>query len=154
MEHLATHFALGLTTLNLKPKESLCIFAETRAEWFVAAVGAFKNNYTSKSFILLKSLLTNCTYFINFMFLSRHVVLNFGGRRHRPWSQPDRGNRCTHVERTFAKISLNPPTNFARTTRDLHGTSTSPRNRRCFIVSRNHKYLPLQRNYTAWEKSY
>ncbi len=31
IDHLAASFSAGLTTLNLKPREKICIFAETRA---------------------------------------------------------------------------------------------------------------------------
>jgi long-chain acyl-CoA synthetase len=50
VDRLAISFATGLSTLGLKPKDKFCIFAETRAEWFISSIAAFKNNYTSKYF--------------------------------------------------------------------------------------------------------
>ncbi|OXA38215.1 Long-chain-fatty-acid--CoA ligase 3 [Folsomia candida] len=44
VDHIATSFCLGLTTLGLAPRGKICIFAETRAEWLIAAVAAFKNS--------------------------------------------------------------------------------------------------------------
>ena len=39
----------GLTNLlHLKPKDRIAIFAETREEWFMLAMAAFKKNLTSK----------------------------------------------------------------------------------------------------------
>jgi len=42
----ATSFGKGLRVLGHKPKENIVIFAETRAEWMVAAHGCFKQNFT------------------------------------------------------------------------------------------------------------
>ncbi|KAF2880048.1 hypothetical protein ILUMI_26117 [Ignelater luminosus] len=41
---LATHFGRGIRELGNKPKENIVIFAETRAEWMIAAQGLFKQN--------------------------------------------------------------------------------------------------------------
>lgn len=41
---LATNFGKGLRELGCKPKENVVIFAETRAEWMIAAHGLFKQN--------------------------------------------------------------------------------------------------------------
>lgn len=38
----------GLELLNLKPKEKIAIFAETREEWFITAMAAFRRNLPSK----------------------------------------------------------------------------------------------------------
>lgn len=43
-EREALHFGRGLRLLGHKPKENLVIFAETRAEWMIAAHGCFKQN--------------------------------------------------------------------------------------------------------------
>lgn len=40
----ATHFGLGLRELGVSPGEIVIIIAQTRAEWFVAAHGLFKQN--------------------------------------------------------------------------------------------------------------
>ncbi|KAK2143648.1 hypothetical protein LSH36_824g03044 [Paralvinella palmiformis] len=40
----ASRFGAGLLSLGQKPKQNICLFAETRAEWMVAAVGCFKYN--------------------------------------------------------------------------------------------------------------
>ncbi|XP_039279984.1 long-chain-fatty-acid--CoA ligase 4 isoform X2 [Nilaparvata lugens] len=41
---LASHFGKGLRELGHQPKQNIVIFAETRAEWMVAAHGCFKQN--------------------------------------------------------------------------------------------------------------
>ncbi|KAF5269140.1 hypothetical protein FQR65_LT02440 [Abscondita terminalis] len=41
---LATNFGKGIRVLGNKPKENVVIFAETRAEWMIAAQGLFKQN--------------------------------------------------------------------------------------------------------------
>lgn len=40
----AQYFGSGLRTLNQKAKQPVVIFAETRAEWMIAAHGCFKQN--------------------------------------------------------------------------------------------------------------
>ncbi|BES89112.1 AMP-Hypothetical protein enzyme [Nesidiocoris tenuis] len=42
----ATNFGRGLRSLGYQPKSNIVIFAETRAEWMVAAHGLFKQNMT------------------------------------------------------------------------------------------------------------
>lgn len=39
-------FAKGMRALGIKPRERVCIFAETRMEWAIAAMAAFFNNLT------------------------------------------------------------------------------------------------------------
>lgn len=46
VDRMAAAFARGLHSLGLRPRERICIFAETRAEWLLAAIAAFKNSYT------------------------------------------------------------------------------------------------------------
>lgn len=41
---IAASFGRGLRELGCKPKENVVIFAETRAEWMIAAHGLFKQN--------------------------------------------------------------------------------------------------------------
>lgn len=41
---LAANFGRGIRELGNKPKENVVIFAETRAEWMIAAHGLFKQN--------------------------------------------------------------------------------------------------------------
>lgn len=44
VERLAACFGRGLRELGVRPKENIVIFAETRAEWMIAAHGCFKHN--------------------------------------------------------------------------------------------------------------
>lgn len=44
VEQMALYFGRGLRELGQQPKENIVIFAETRAEWMVAAHGCFKQN--------------------------------------------------------------------------------------------------------------
>lgn len=48
VDTLAENFGKGLRSLGLKPKDKIGIFAETRAEWLIAAIGCFKQNLTCK----------------------------------------------------------------------------------------------------------
>lgn len=48
VDRLATGFSKGLRTLGIEPRGKICIFAETRAEWLIAAIGAFKQNIQCK----------------------------------------------------------------------------------------------------------
>ncbi|OXA53455.1 Long-chain-fatty-acid--CoA ligase 4 [Folsomia candida] len=45
VDHIAKSLSLGLTNFGLVPHGKICIFAETRAEWLIAAIAAFKNSY-------------------------------------------------------------------------------------------------------------
>ena len=42
---LATLFGKGLRATGLSPKDNICIFAETKAEWLICALGCFKQNF-------------------------------------------------------------------------------------------------------------
>jgi long-chain acyl-CoA synthetase len=42
----AQHFGKGMRELGMEPKEKVVVFAETRAEWMIAAHGLFKQNCT------------------------------------------------------------------------------------------------------------
>lgn len=44
VERLAACFGRGLRELGQQPKQNIVIFAETRAEWLIAAHGCFKQN--------------------------------------------------------------------------------------------------------------
>lgn len=44
VEQQAANFGRGLRALGHQPKQNLVIFAETRAEWMIAAHGCFKQN--------------------------------------------------------------------------------------------------------------
>lgn len=46
VNRLATNFGKGLLELGIEPKTKVVIFAETRAEWMIAAHGVFKQNLT------------------------------------------------------------------------------------------------------------
>lgn len=39
------HFGSGLVALGLKPKNTIAIFCETRAEWMIAAQTCFRYNF-------------------------------------------------------------------------------------------------------------
>lgn len=41
---LAIHFGKGIRELGNQPKHNVVIFAETRAEWMIAAHGLFKQS--------------------------------------------------------------------------------------------------------------
>lgn len=45
VESLAASFGRGLRELGHQPKQNIVIFAETRAEWLIAAHGCFKQNF-------------------------------------------------------------------------------------------------------------
>ena len=45
-EQMAQHFGKGLIELGIKPRDKIVIFAETRAEWMIAAHGLFKQSCT------------------------------------------------------------------------------------------------------------
>jgi long-chain acyl-CoA synthetase len=45
-ETQARHFGRGIREIGVQPKDRVVIFAETRAEWIVAAHGLFKHNCT------------------------------------------------------------------------------------------------------------
>lgn len=44
VDKLASSFGRGLRELGQKPLQNIVIFAETRAEWMIAAHGCFKQN--------------------------------------------------------------------------------------------------------------
>lgn len=45
VERCAEHFGRGLRELGHNARENVVIFAETRAEWMIAAHGCFKQNF-------------------------------------------------------------------------------------------------------------
>ena len=45
MHSSANYFGRGLRNLGLAPRQNLCIFADTRAEWMIAAQAAFKQAF-------------------------------------------------------------------------------------------------------------
>ena len=45
LDSTADYFGRGLRHLGLEPRERLVIFADTRAEWMIAAQGAFKQAF-------------------------------------------------------------------------------------------------------------
>ena len=45
----ATNLGSGLLALGQKPRKNILIFAETRAEWMVAAQACFKYNFPGKN---------------------------------------------------------------------------------------------------------
>lgn len=51
---LATNFGRGIRELGNKPKMNVVIFAETRAEWMIAAHGLFKQNIPGTRFRLVE----------------------------------------------------------------------------------------------------
>ena len=42
LESTANYFGRGLRSLGLNPRDKICIFADTRSEWMMAAQGCFK----------------------------------------------------------------------------------------------------------------
>lgn len=40
----AAHFGLGMRELGAHPRRNIAMFAETRAEWMIAAHGCFKQS--------------------------------------------------------------------------------------------------------------
>lgn len=46
VDRLASSFGRGLMELGMKPYKNIVIFAETRAEWMIAAHACFKQNFT------------------------------------------------------------------------------------------------------------
>ncbi len=49
VDRLAACFSKGLRELGLEPKQRIAVLAETRAEWLISAMGAFRQNITSMS---------------------------------------------------------------------------------------------------------
>ncbi|CAB4065677.1 ACSL [Lepeophtheirus salmonis] len=45
IEELSTDFGKGLRELGLETKENICIFAESKAEWMISALGCFKQTF-------------------------------------------------------------------------------------------------------------
>ena len=45
IDEQSTQFGNGLRALGLKPRDNTCIFAETKAEWLVCALGCFKQTF-------------------------------------------------------------------------------------------------------------
>ncbi|XP_012235085.1 fatty acid CoA ligase Acsl3 isoform X1 [Linepithema humile] len=46
VDRLASSFGQGLLELGMRPRKNVVIFAETRAEWMIAAHACFKQNFT------------------------------------------------------------------------------------------------------------
>ena len=44
IDEMAHNFGCGLRALGHQPKQNLVVFAETRAEWLISAMGLFKQN--------------------------------------------------------------------------------------------------------------
>jgi len=63
MDSEAESFGRGLRELGLKAKENVVLFAETRAEWLIAANGCMKQNMP------LVKLFVNCAFYLKFVFL-------------------------------------------------------------------------------------
>ena len=45
VDEMANNFGKGLRELGLNPMERICIFAETKADWLVCALGCFKQTF-------------------------------------------------------------------------------------------------------------
>lgn len=54
VNHRVNNFGSGLTALGLKPKSTIAIFCETRAEWMIAAQTCFKYNFPRKCLVFLE----------------------------------------------------------------------------------------------------
>lgn len=46
----ATNLSAGFAQLGLKPRQKIAVFAETRREWLITAMAAFKQNLTGAHF--------------------------------------------------------------------------------------------------------
>ena len=44
-DSLAENFGRGLRVLGVKPRENVCMFADTRAEWMISAQACFKQSF-------------------------------------------------------------------------------------------------------------
>jgi len=51
IDRLCMNLSRGLRELGLEPKARVCVFAETRAEWLIMAIAAFRQNLTRKNLI-------------------------------------------------------------------------------------------------------
>ena len=45
LDSTADYFGRGLRNLGLEPREKICVFADTRAEWMITAQAAFKQGF-------------------------------------------------------------------------------------------------------------
>lgn len=54
VNHRVNNFGSGLAALGLKPKSTIAIFCETRAEWMIAAQTCFKYNFPRKCLVFLE----------------------------------------------------------------------------------------------------
>lgn len=45
IDEMANNFGKGLRELGLNPMDRICIFAETKADWLVCALGCFKQTF-------------------------------------------------------------------------------------------------------------
>ncbi len=48
VETLTDQFGRGIREIGVEPRQNICIFADTRAEWLIAALGCFKNRFKKK----------------------------------------------------------------------------------------------------------
>jgi long-chain acyl-CoA synthetase len=47
VEALVTTVSKGFREIGIQPKDRICIFAETRPEWLISAIAAFRQTITS-----------------------------------------------------------------------------------------------------------
>ena len=45
IDEMANNFGKGLRVTGLNPMDRICIFAETKADWLVCALGCFKQTF-------------------------------------------------------------------------------------------------------------
>ena len=45
LDSTSDYFGRGLRQLGLQPRQKLCVFADTRAEWMIAAQACFKQTF-------------------------------------------------------------------------------------------------------------
>ena len=45
LDSTSDYFGRGLRALGLQPRQKLCVFADTRAEWMIAAQACFKQAF-------------------------------------------------------------------------------------------------------------
>ena len=62
-------FGKGLRSLGLQPKANICIYADTRSEWFLSAIACFQQGIVTLDSISLlnnfrKKIPTNLWYYV------------------------------------------------------------------------------------------
>ena len=56
LDSTSDYFGRGLRQLGLQPRQKLCVFADTRAEWMIAAQACFKQTFPIATYF------SNCNF--------------------------------------------------------------------------------------------